>query len=110
MNDNMIPEKPDISCPLEADVVVIGAGTSGLITANSAMDEGLDVVLISASTKPISRGGSNGAAYSKAMRREGYPRMSLWHLQKERNNRQAPPEVPPGHTNALPRGRPGHAG
>ena len=27
-----------------ADVVVIGAGTSGLITANSAMDEGLDVV------------------------------------------------------------------
>ena len=66
-----------------ADVVVIGAGTSGLITANSAMDEGLDVVLISASTKPISRGGSNGAAYSKAMRREGYPKMSHWHLQKE---------------------------
>ncbi len=72
-----------IKSTVEADVIVIGAGTSGLITANSAMDEGLDVVLISASTKPISRGGSNGAAYSKAMRRDGYPKMSPWHLQKE---------------------------
>ena len=77
-----IPES-GIKRTLSADVVIIGCGTSGLITANSAMDEGLDVLIITASTKPISRGGSNAAAYSKAMRREGYPRMDIKYLQRE---------------------------
>lgn len=77
-----VPEE-DIRDTIIADVIVVGSGTSGLITANSAMDEGLDVVVISASSKPISRGGSNAAAYSKAMKRAGYSKMDPWYLQRE---------------------------
>lgn len=68
---------------VEADVVVIGAGTSGLVTANSAIDEGLDVVLIAASSQPISRGGSNNAIYSKVMEEEGIPRQDIEVIRKE---------------------------
>lgn len=68
---------------VETDVVVLGAGTSGLVTAFSALQEGLDVAVVSASTAPVSRGGSNNAVYSKAMERLGCPRQSVWHVQKE---------------------------
>lgn len=68
---------------IEADLVVIGAGTSGLVTANSAIDEGLDVVLIAASSLPISRGGSNNAIYSKLMEEEGIPRQDIEVIRKE---------------------------
>lgn len=58
----------------EAEVVVVGAGTGGLTAACSAVEAGLDVILISASSKPISRGGSNHAVYSKAKERLGIPK------------------------------------
>jgi hypothetical protein len=41
------------------DIVVIGAGLSGLCTALSAQDAGADVRLFSASSLPVGRGGSN---------------------------------------------------
>jgi succinate dehydrogenase/fumarate reductase flavoprotein subunit len=56
---------------LEAEVIVIGAGTAGLVCANSAVENGLKVVLISASSHPISRGGSNHAINSKLQRELG---------------------------------------
>lgn len=68
---------------IEADVVVVGAGTGGLTVANSVAEEGAKVVLISASSKPISRGGSNHATYSKAMEAAGLPRNDAAHLEKE---------------------------
>ena len=57
----------DIAETIEADLVVVGAGTSGLVTALAALEEGLSVTVVTASSKPISRGGSNHATYSKAM-------------------------------------------
>ena len=51
---------------IEADVVVVGAGTGGLTVANSVAEEDVKVVLISASSKPISRGGSNHARHTPA--------------------------------------------
>lgn len=70
-----IPPEPisddKISSTVEADVIVVGAGTSGLCTAVSAAEQGLSVTLISASKAPVSRGGSNFAVNSKVMEREG---------------------------------------
>ncbi|MBR2834375.1 MAG: FAD-binding protein [Coriobacteriales bacterium] len=68
---------------VEADLIVVGAGTSGLVCANAALDEGLNVCLISASSIPCSRGGSNNAAYSKVMERLGIPRQPVYAIQKE---------------------------
>lgn len=73
----------DIVETFEAEVVVVGAGLSGLVTAVSAMEAGADVILFSASTKPTARGGSNNAIYSKAMERAGLPKVDPWYLQKE---------------------------
>ena len=82
-----IPPEPiadsDIAETIEADVIVVGAGTSGLMTANSAAEAGLDVVIASASTKPTSRGGSNNAVYCKAFEKEGYPRVPVEQYEKE---------------------------
>lgn len=73
-----IPPEPipdsDIAETIEADVVVVGAGTSGLMAANSAMDAGLKVCLISASSKNVARGGSNQAIMSKTKERLGIPK------------------------------------
>ncbi len=66
-----IPES-DIANTVEADIIVVGAGTSGLVCANSAVENGAKVVLISASKAPVSRGGSNHAVNSKAMQAAGY--------------------------------------
>jgi succinate dehydrogenase/fumarate reductase flavoprotein subunit len=68
---------------VEADVVVVGAGTAGLVTAYSALNKGLDVVVVSASSKPISRGGSNNAIYSKRMADMGFERQKPYYIQKE---------------------------
>jgi fumarate reductase flavoprotein subunit len=46
-----IPEG-QISDTVETEVVIIGAGTAGLVCANSAVENGLKVVLISASSTP----------------------------------------------------------
>ena len=82
-----IPPEPiadsDIAETIEADVVVVGCGTSGLMTANSAAESGLDVVIASASTKPVSRGGSNNAVYCKAFEAQGYPRVPIEQYEKE---------------------------
>ena len=63
-----------ISGTVSADLVVVGAGFSGLCTALSAAEEGLDTVIVTASSKPVGRGGSVFAVYSKVMQRLGYPR------------------------------------
>ena len=47
------------------DIVVVGAGLGGLTTAAAAAEMGADVIVFSASSKPISRGGSNHAIGSK---------------------------------------------
>lgn len=59
-----------ISDTIEADVVVIGSGPSGLVTALSCLQNGVDVVLFSASSRPMGRGGSHqafGSSYQKEM-------------------------------------------
>jgi succinate dehydrogenase/fumarate reductase flavoprotein subunit len=68
---------------IEADLVVVGAGTAGLVTAYSGLEEGLKVAVVSASSKPISRGGSNNAVYSKVMAQMGFPRQDPYFIQKE---------------------------
>ena len=82
-----IPDDPiadeDIAETIEAEIVVVGAGTGGLAVANSAAEEGASVVLISASSKPISRGGSNHATYSKTMEALGIPRNEASWYEKE---------------------------
>lgn len=47
----------DVAEAQEADVVVVGAGTSGLVTALSSLQHGLSVVVVTASEAPVSRGG-----------------------------------------------------
>ena len=59
-----IPED-QISQTYTHDIVVVGAGLGGLCTAVAAAEKGADVIVFSASTKPISRGGSNHAVGSK---------------------------------------------
>ena len=48
---------------------------SGMCTAASCAENGLKVVLISASSGPVSRGGSNNGVYSKVMESMGIERM-----------------------------------
>ncbi|HJF65655.1 MAG TPA: FAD-dependent oxidoreductase [Slackia equolifaciens] len=83
----MVPPEPisddQIAETIEADVVVVGAGTSGLMTACSAAEEGLNVVVATASTLPVSRGGSNNAVYCKAFEDQGYERVPLSQYTKE---------------------------
>lgn len=76
----------DISNTVEADVIVVGAGTSGLVAANSALDEGLDVCVITASSMPIYRGGSNHAVMSKVKQRFGLPADDLTLFEREMIN------------------------
>ena len=56
-----------------ADLVVVGEGMSGLCTALSAAEEGVDTIIVTASSRPVGRGGSVFASNSKVMRRLGYP-------------------------------------
>ncbi len=56
---------------LTADVVVIGAGTSGLVCANAAAENGADVIVIASSAMPVGRGGSNHACNSRLLRKLG---------------------------------------
>lgn len=70
-----IPPDPipnsEITDTIETEVVIIGAGTSGLVCANSAVENGAKVILIAASSHPVSRGGSNHAINSKLTRELG---------------------------------------
>lgn len=82
-----IPPAPiadaDIKETIEADLVVVGCGTAGLMTANSAAEAGVDTIIVSASTKPTCRGGSNNAVYCKAFEEQGYPRVPIEQYEKE---------------------------
>jgi succinate dehydrogenase/fumarate reductase flavoprotein subunit len=56
---------------ITTEIVIIGAGTSGLVCANAAVENGAKIVVIASSPIPISRGGSNHAFNSKLMRKLG---------------------------------------
>ena len=60
-----IPPEPvdenKIADTVECEILIIGAGVGGLVTAASAVEEGADIVLIANSDGPVSRGGSNAA-------------------------------------------------
>jgi succinate dehydrogenase/fumarate reductase flavoprotein subunit/uncharacterized protein with FMN-binding domain len=60
-----------ISEVITHDVIVIGAGMSGLCCAVSAQHFGADVMLFSASSIPYARGGSNHAIGSKYQKKLG---------------------------------------
>ena len=77
-----IPES-GIAETIEAELIVVGCGTSGLMTANSAAEAGVKTVIVSASTKPTSRGGSNNAVWCKAFEEQGYERVPVEQYQKE---------------------------
>lgn len=64
----------------EADLIVIGSGTSGLCCALSALQSGLDVILFSRSAAPVARGGSNFAVHSSYMEEIGAP---AWDAERE---------------------------
>lgn len=70
-----IPPEPvadsDIAETYTHDIVIVGAGMAGLCTAVSAAEQGADVIVFSASSKPISRGGSNHAIGSKYQKEKG---------------------------------------
>ncbi len=68
---------------ITADVIVVGCGISGLMTACTAKESGLNVVIVSASKAPVSRGGSNNAVYSKCMERLGIEKQDINHFKKE---------------------------
>lgn len=77
-----IPPEPiaedQIESTVEADVVVVGCGQSGLCTALSALEAGAgDVIIITLGEVPTSRGGSNFAVYSRLMEEKGYERHDM---------------------------------
>ena len=59
-----IPED-QISATYTHDIVIVGAGMAGVCCAVAAAEDGADVILFSASSRAISRGGSNHAVGSK---------------------------------------------
>ncbi len=70
----MIPPEPvtdsEIAETYTHDIVIVGAGLAGMTCAVAAAEQGADVIVFSASSRPISRGGSNhaiGTQYQKQM-------------------------------------------
>ncbi len=76
-----IPPEPiaddKITETITNDIIVIGAGMSGLTTALRAAQCGAKVTLFSASSHPISRGGSNFVPYSKVLEEHNLPRLDV---------------------------------
>ena len=64
----------DIARTVEAEVVVVGAGYSGMACATSAQQHGLTTVVVSGSNGVTCRGGSNNATYSRVMEAAGIAR------------------------------------
>ena len=60
---------------IEDDIIVVGAGMAGMCTAAAAAEAGGSVTLFSASSQPISRGGSNFSAYNKVVEEYGIERL-----------------------------------
>ncbi len=71
-----IPEEC-IADTLDADVVVVGEGLAGLCAALSARQAGAETRIVTASARPVGRGGSVFAAYSRIMAARGMPRQNL---------------------------------
>ena len=73
------PPVPDseITGTLTADVVVVGEGLAGLCAALSARQAWAEVRIVTASARPVARGGSVFAAYSRIMAAHGMPRLDL---------------------------------
>ncbi len=65
-----IPEDKIISAE-EADVVVVGAGISGMCAAGRASQLGMSVIIIEKGSGPIARGAQMGALDSRVMRAKG---------------------------------------
>lgn len=85
-----------ITATEEADVVVVGGGMAGMVTAASCAENGLKVILISASSAPVSRGGSNNGVYSKVMESMGIERMDptwFYRMQYAANGGNFRPEL-----------------
>ena len=61
----------EIAQTYEADIIVGGAGVSGLACAAAATEEGADVILFAASSQPVARGGSNHGIGTKFHERLG---------------------------------------
>jgi succinate dehydrogenase/fumarate reductase flavoprotein subunit len=59
---------------VDAELVVVGEGMSGLCTALSAVEEGVDTVIVTASSRAVGRGDSVFASYSRVMEACGYKR------------------------------------
>ena len=74
-----IPPAPiadaDIAETVEDEIIVVGAGMAGICTAAAAAEAGASVTLFSASSQPISRGGSNFSAYNKVIEEYGIERL-----------------------------------
>lgn len=70
-----IPPDPisdsDIADTVEDEIIVVGAGISGLVTALAAAENGASVTLICAGTKAVSRGGTFHAFKSDLLREVG---------------------------------------
>ena len=62
----------NITRTVNAEIIVIGAGTSGLVCANTAAEGGAKVIVIAKSTKPVGYGGSNHAYNSRIMKKLGF--------------------------------------
>ena len=65
----------DIAEVVEDDIIVVGAGMAGICTTAAAAEKGASVTLFSASSQPISRGGSNFSAYNKVIEEYGIDRL-----------------------------------
>ena len=65
----------DIAEVVEDDIIVVGAGMAGICTTAAAAEKGASVTLFSASSQPISRGGSNFSAYNKVVEEYGIERL-----------------------------------
>lgn len=86
----MIPPEPvpdsKIAETFSAEVVVVGAGMSGMCCAVSAAEQEVDVLVVDAGAIPISRGGSNqaiGTKYQKEMGIDYSPEDALEHVKIE---------------------------
>ena len=76
MEESRISAENRPAC-IEADVVVVGEGFAGLSTALSAAEQGLGVVIVTASKKPVGRGGAVFASYSKVMQAQGLSKQEV---------------------------------